>query len=89
MKRKTLDGKEMTSRKQAHLYIAKKLGFPDYYGCNLDALSDCLGEIGVRTKITLKNYREFEENLGAYSKGFVRVFEDAAAENENIIFKCE
>ncbi len=89
MKRRVLDGKQMTSRKQAHLYIAGKLGFPDYYGCNLDALADCLGEIGVKTKITLKNFADFEANLGSYSKGFIRVFEDAGEENENIIFICE
>jgi ribonuclease inhibitor len=89
MKRIVLDGKEMTSRKQAHLYIKEKMGFPEYYGCNLDALADCLSEISEKKKIVLKNFKEFEENLGAYSKGFVRVFEDMASENENIRFKCE
>ena len=89
MKRIILDGKKMTSRKQAHLSIKEKMGFPDYYGCNLDALADCLGEIGEKTRITLKNGKEFEENLGANSKGFIRVFEDFAEENENIKFKYE
>ncbi len=28
-----------------HAYLADELDFPDYYGCNLDALNDCLGDI--------------------------------------------
>lgn len=30
-----------------HEELAGRLAFPDYYGKNLDALNDCLGEVGV------------------------------------------
>ena len=28
-----------------HTYLKEAFGFPDYYGCNLDALYDCLGDL--------------------------------------------
>lgn len=39
-----LDGRTMT-----HESIAAALQFPAYYGANLDALHDCLTEIGAPT----------------------------------------
>jgi RNAse (barnase) inhibitor barstar len=30
-----------------HLEVKVALGFPDYYGCNLDAFDDCLGDLGI------------------------------------------
>ncbi len=89
MKRIILDGKKMLTRKQTHEYIKERMSFPDYYGNNLDALADCLSEISEITRITIKNYSDFENNLGVYSKGFIRVFEDAAEDNESIEFKVK
>ena len=45
MKSFFLDGAQMETREKAHEYLAKTLGFPDYYGKNLDALFDCLTEM--------------------------------------------
>ena len=89
MKKIILDGKKMFSRKQTHEYIKEKMSFPEYYGNNLDALADCLSEITEKTKITIKNFADFENNLGANSKGFIRVFEDVAEDNESIEFKIK
>ena len=46
MKKVILDCEKLLQRKQAHLYLAEMLDLPDYYGKNLDALYDCLMEIG-------------------------------------------
>ncbi len=89
MKKITLDGRKADSRKDFHLYVKKKLSLPEYYGCNLDALVDCLGDISEETQITLTHFDEFQAKLGAYHKGFIRVFEDMAKENPNIKFKCK
>lgn len=42
------------NEKDLHRYLSKELGFPDYYGSNLDALYDCLTDIchEVRFDIT-------------------------------------
>ena len=53
MKYITLDGKKI--KKESHDYLIRKLDLPDYYGRNLDALYDCLTEIGVETQIELIN----------------------------------
>lgn len=89
MKRIKLDGKRMTDRITAHEYIAGKLGFPDYYGKNLDALADCLSEIGTETQIRLVNTDELIKNLGPQHKGFIRVFNDVSERNPNMKFKCD
>ena len=39
-----LDGKRMGDREALHAELKEKLGLPSYYGGNLDALNDCLGE---------------------------------------------
>ena len=44
-----LDGKLI--KKEGHDYLKEALNFPDYYGKNLDALYDCLCEIGIETQI--------------------------------------
>ena len=53
MKTITLDGKKI--KKKSHDYLKDVFDFPDYYGKNLDALYDCLTDIGVETEIHLVN----------------------------------
>ena len=54
-----LDGQYMTSREAAYEYIGKTMSFPDYFGKNLDALFDCLGEMRI-DKITILNSEKGE-----------------------------
>lgn len=75
-----LDGKLI--KKEGHDYLKEVLNFPDYYGKNLDALYDCLCEIGVETDITLIN-------SDCVSSDMIDTFVDAASENEFLIFKCD
>ncbi|MDO5860137.1 barstar family protein [Methanobrevibacter sp.] len=69
-------------KKDGHDYLKEALDFPDYYGKNLDALYDCLCEIGIETEIILKN-------SDMVSKDLIDTFVDAANENELLDFKCE
>ena len=73
-----LDGKLI--KKDGHDYLKKALNFPNYYGKNLDALYDCLTDIGVDTVIVLKNkdYVSYE---------IVDTFIDASEENSFLKFK--
>lgn len=78
MHRIELDGKLI--KKDGHDYLKKALNFPDYYGKNLDALYDCLTDIGVDTEIVLKN-------KSYVSYDIVDTFIDASEENSFLKFK--
>jgi len=53
-----LDGEKITSLDDLYIDLADKLQFPDYFGHNLDALSDCLGEAWP-VRITVRHRRDF------------------------------
>ena len=82
MKRVILDCEKLIQRKQAHMYLAETLGFPDYYGKNLDALYDCLTEIG-ECVIVLKGEDLLRES-GGYGVKVLRVLKDAAHTNPGL-----
>ena len=75
-----LDGKLI--KKDGHDYLKEVLNFPDYYGKNLDALYDCLCDIGIETDIILIN-------SDCVSSDIIDTFVDAAGENELLNFKCQ
>ena len=77
-----LDAKRFKGRTRAHAYLKEALRLPDYYGKNLDALYDCLGEIGEETVIVVPEVIQKKEYLGDYGKTMLRVFKDAAQENK-------
>ena len=77
-----IDCAEMPDRASAHEYIAKTLEFPDYYGKNLDALFDCLTDMG-ESSIIFRNLDDLEM-LGDYSGALLAVFEEAEQINEDI-----
>ena len=77
----TLDGAQMTTIREAHLYIARQLRFPAYYGRNLDALYDCLTEYCPDMILILRNADAMRNNLGEYADRLNQVFEDAASDS--------
>ena len=83
-KRLTLNARRMTSREQAHAHLKERLRLPDWYGNNLDALNDCLGEICAPTQIIVRFAPMLEQNLGDYGVKIIRVLEQAAQENKNL-----
>ena len=84
-----LDAKEFKGKKKAHNYLKKVLKFPDYYGKNLDALYDCLGEIAEETVLVIPKAIQNKEYLGEYGKTMLLVFQDAAAENPALQIKIK
>lgn len=66
MKVVVLDAGMLKEKKQAHQYLKETLGFPAYYGNNLDALHDCLTD-----RFDLKIFIKNTEAAGPY---FLKVY---------------
>lgn len=81
MRKLILDLDKMKTQAEAHKYLGKTLEFPDYYGENLDALYDCLGDIGTPTIITVSPKLGAKEYLGSYGERMLKVFRLAAEQN--------
>lgn len=70
-----LDGRRMGERAELHEELKRKLSLPDYYGGNLDALNDCLGERAWREPVVIRDAGAFLE-IGPYALRLLRVFCD-------------
>ena len=75
-----LDGTKMTDRQTCHDYIARIMRLPDYYGHNLDALYDCLGEYTDECTVIIMNKTILLMYLDQYGEQLLQTFRDAAAE---------
>ena len=75
--RVVLDALRLQSRDEAHKYLREALGFPEYYGGNLDALHECLTELDA-AEIEFVNA---EKVSGGYFARVMEVFRDSAEEN--------
>lgn len=84
-----LYGRQMTSVEDCHKYIARILRFPSYYGENLDALYDCLSELGSHVHIILTETDLLRTALGDYADRLIAVFRDAAARQDSYKFTAE
>lgn len=63
---------------ELHELLSRELRFPDYYGANLDALEDCLGDVCERTRIVIKRSKREPK---PWFDGFVEVITDVAQRN--------
>ena len=83
MKKVELDITNIHTVRALHVYLAYRLELPVYYGGNLDALYDALGDIASPTNIVLCGAPASEE-MAAYLPRLAQVLEDAAQENVNL-----
>ena len=77
-----LDGTRLQDRDAAHEYLQETLGFPDWYGKNLDALFDLLTEQTDETMI-------FISDSDAADEAILETFMDAMEENPALTVICE
>lgn len=82
-----IDGKNWLSRREAHEEIARRMSFPDFYGCNLDALYDMLSTEEGHARITDTAFAL--NTLGAYGLSIIKTFFDAAEKNPGFTFTLE
>lgn len=78
----TIKGSEIFSTADIHELLFDALGFPEYYGMNLDALHDCLGDISEETSITITEIEILYDRLGISFEKLMRVLNDTAEEND-------
>ena len=83
MRKVILDFKPITTREDVHKYLAMKLDFPDYYGENLDALYDCLTDIGEDTVVGFfePDPGDGKREISGYLNRLKMVLKDAEEEN--------
>ena len=78
-------GAFITEKQQLHSHLKRALKLPEWYGGNLDALADCLGDIAQETAITILGLEKLENTLGdKYAQAFKKVLQNAAKANSNI-----
>ncbi len=75
-----LDALRLESKEEAHRYLSEVLGFPEYYGGNLDALHECLTEV-EDVEVEFENA---ERVSGGYFGKVMKVFLDSADENPGL-----
>ena len=76
-----IDCTAIRDRTAFHNALAQAMVFPEWYGKNLDALHDCLTDIGTDTILRLLHWGAVEAALGSYGKAAARVMEQADLEN--------
>lgn len=69
-----VDGSQYASAKELHLALKMLLNLPEHYGCNADALHDCLSE--RRTPVNLVVLSDGEGEVADAMRKVKRVFDD-------------
>lgn len=83
-----LDGETLADQEALHDRLAEDLGFPDWYGRNLDALYDCLTDLREAEVVIRASGLTLHECRG-YAARVLRVLEKAAEENPGFQVKRE
>ena len=83
-----LDGRAMDTRAALHRHLKQALSLPDYYGNNLDALNDCLGEMRD-VQVVLRYPQAMLNSLGVYGQRTLDVFRAQAAQRSDFRFRAE
>ena len=84
-----LDGLEIRSVEEVHDRFARVLALPEWYGRNLDALFDCLTDLGRPVTVRLPHRAALEEQLGRRGRALARLLRRAAAENPQVTLSEE
>lgn len=67
-----------TSTAQLYASLVDALDLPSWFGCNLDALWDCLTDLSVPTALVLDGWRSFEHAEPEQARRLVELFAERA-----------
>ena len=84
MRKITIDGEVLKTRNSIHQHLKTDLGFPDYYGMNLDALYDVLITEERETEIRIANEDKLTSNIGEYWNRLSDTLTDISLQNKKI-----
>lgn len=84
-----IDGAAIESRDDLHDALMRQLRLPEWYGRNLDALYDCLTDMGEDTEVRLLHADELIAHLGVYGSVLQTMLRDACEENPHLSFMVE
>lgn len=73
-----LDGAQLQNRKEAMELLGQALALPKWWGRNLDALYDCLTDLGRPVRLEISRREAME--VSAFGRRLLQVLEDTAAE---------
>lgn len=85
----TIYTRYMRTRESAHRHIKRRMKLPEYYGANLDALWDCLGDISESTTIRIVSAEKLPEYLGEYGNRLLDIFQQAEKENDMLTIELD
>ncbi|MBM7562925.1 barstar family protein [Fusibacter tunisiensis] len=89
MKKVYIEGGQSVTKADLHLQIKNKMGFPDHYGQNLDALYDVLSTWDIPVEICVLNPSKLIHNLGKYAEDFLKTIEEAGEVNWKVKLSTE
>ena len=82
----TLDFYDIKYVERLHAYLKETFCLPDYYGCNMDALWDCLACCyDENTEIELKNIADLPADMEPVVRIMLELFQDLHEEDGVII----
>lgn len=70
-----IDGAKIEDKESLWNAVGEVIELPEYFGNNLDALSDILQEKGIQGKIKVLNKERLIDKLGEYGKIFLQIIE--------------
>lgn len=74
----------LSTSREAQERIARSMGFPDYYGCNLSALWDCLTDVCRPTRLVLDLSGVSSPDLESYLRRLAAVALRAAEDTPSL-----
>lgn len=86
MRTVVIDGAFMTEKAVAYAYLMRRLGFPSYFGMNLDALYDQLTDPCEQTQLIIYRKKRLLESLGPYGQRILDTIQDAVRVNMNLSY---